>query len=204
MSGSIINSSAVTNYIMQNRDQFRKGALESITAMNVRSRGADFFIDGMMKAMELSGFQLSVDWTIAVTDRIRVFIGNPDEVLAKLQELPRKKVSILPQKVVVKMLALRLQKVWYQHRDYVTMVNEHNNISEMRRPLYNLKFPDFSTPDELSHFLEGQSSTLGSHWKLNEKVGDLKEFLKEQGHLLDDSIVKEAWAMVQVREVMES
>lgn len=204
MSGSIINSSAVTNYIMQNRDQFRKGALESITAMNVRSRGADFFIDGMMKAMELSGFQLSVDWTIAVTDRIRVFIGNPDEVLAKLQELPRKKVSILPQKVIVKMLALRLQKVWYQHRDYVTMVNEHNNTYEMRRPLYNLKFPDFSTPDELSHFLEGQFPTLGSHWKLNEKVGDLKEFLKVQGHLLDDSIVKEAWAMVQVREVMES
>lgn len=204
MSGKIVQSDAINIYIGEHRDSFRKGELNSLAALVMSVSNWAWTVDGMEKALKLGQFQLATDWTVSVSDKLRVFLGTPDEVMAKLVALPRKKVSTLPTKVVTKMLALRFQRTWTQHQDYIAVVDANRNTHEAGSQLYKLKFPDFTSLEELNQFLFVNENVFTRNWRVQEMVRDLKKFLKDHSHLIEGDVVKDAWAMVQVREVMES
>lgn len=193
----IIYSSDLSTYITFNKDKMVKGSLEKAAIFSRKVARPDVYVAGLEDALALSNVVLPKPWVWTSVEKVRIFSGTEAEVSEILQNLPRKKVVETPEKVLVKMLALRFQKI---RRSVKQLANAGYG------ELLNVNYPDFKTVEELeSFFMDGPGEKeLCRYYDARRRIEDLLEVIKEKRGTLSNEVIAEAWNMDEVREVMES
>jgi len=126
---------------------------------------------------------------------------SEQEWLETLRNL-NKKIAPVPRKVLVKMVALRIRKLFNKREDQNRLSTEH---PEWGYPLFD-PFPDFTSIAALQQITAVCEKTLTKHYQMREfrkeYLDTFKPVFAKEG--VDDAVVEEAWHMHVTQEVMES
>lgn len=187
----------------------RKGEIERASRIltGVHSRS---YVLGARDALR-DGEQSSITYVVQPDKKTYVFQGtSEDEVCERILSLADKKMAPTPKKVLVKMLALRLQQIRKGVVARQTQIREalrHALPNDIRHqdPKYKeflaYRLPDFERGPQVIEFLNTKRRWLRDN-SIPVNVDDTLELMSRPN--MEDDVVQEAWGLIVAGEVMES
>ena len=205
---SVRMSHPVSQLIREKRKDIRKGALEGLAKFHVRAKRDDDFMNGMRAAF-LVGGPPTKPLIVGYGDNkvCYVFDMPEDDVVQKILDLPAKRKGPTPKSVLVKMAALRINKMSTcakeRHQSISNDYYKGRDYDKQRQQLLELaNLPEMRSVKDVLHFID-------THWALYRNLGtgtwpleDLKsEFLQRPD--ITDEIISDAYDRYAVGEVMD-